>query len=376
MIGAIGIVVDGLARGGAERQAILSVAALRCLGEEARLYVLSELNHYASLLEELDVPVQRVCGRPGKVKRLLWLARAFGQDNVQLVHSFKRPTNLGAWAATQLSPVRWLVAGLRNTPPNRAAVVAEERIVSAVCNGWVVNSESIKNGLVRRGCAPNRVAVVRNAVHLEPYQSEFLRLSRESARSRLRLPEGRFVIAMVASFGAKKNHRLALRAISEQPDLAASALLVLAGEGPEVSRVREQAADLGIQNNILFLGRTDEVFVLLRAADVSIVPSLVEGFPNVVLESMIAGVPVVVNGFSGADEIVRNGVTGTITKYNDVKDFSRALLKIRNEPQRALRLAQAGKTEASKRFGLEGLGQELREVYRRVVTKQGLASPR
>lgn len=100
--------------------------------------------------------------------------------------------------------------------------------------------------------------------------------------------------------------------------------LHVAGSGPLRSELEAQVARLGLVGRITFHGRVDDVYTLLRSADLFIMASAFEGFPNALCEAMACGVPVVASDCpSGPSEIVRDGVDGVLVDVGD-----RAALKV------------------------------------------------
>ena len=118
---------------------------------------------------------------------------------------------------------------------------------------------------------------------------------------------------------------------------------------------RNEGAELGQltssnQLDVRVLGRVPDVPVLLHAADVLVLPTLREGFPNVVLEAAASGLPVVTTDATGAVDSVVSGVTGYIVGRRDAVGLSAALSRlIRDEPRRAL-LGRAARRRVEAEF--------------------------
>jgi glycosyltransferase involved in cell wall biosynthesis len=106
--------------------------------------------------------------------------------------------------------------------------------------------------------------------------------------------------------------------------------LRIAGDGPERERLSALAATLGLEGRVDFLGWTqrDALPELYRSADVFVFPSYDEGMPNVVLEALASGLPIVATRIAGNDQLVAEGENGTLVPPGDPSAFASALMPL------------------------------------------------
>lgn len=125
------------------------------------------------------------------------------------------------------------------------------------------------------------------------------------------------------------------------------------GEGPERKALEDQAKGLGLAERVHFPGLTEAPFEVMRAADLFVLPSRAEGFPNVLVEAMACGLPVISTDFGGAArEIVRDGVDGVLVPREDAGALATTLIRLMSDPEARARLsARAG--EVVHRFSSE-----------------------
>ncbi len=115
--------------------------------------------------------------------------------------------------------------------------------------------------------------------------------------------------------------------------------LLLVGEGPLRDELERLAARLGIAPKVHFAGQRSDVPDLLTAADLLVLPSRWEGMPNVVLEAMAAGLPIVATDVEGVREAVAAGAAEQVVATNDPQAFSERIVAILSDAALAERIA-------------------------------------
>jgi glycosyltransferase involved in cell wall biosynthesis len=127
------------------------------------------------------------------------------------------------------------------------------------------------------------------------------------------------VIATVGYLHEDKGQRLTVEVLQKLPGVT----LLLVGEGPDWQYLRERASALGVADRVVFAGQVShtDMPLVYSAADVTVLMSAREGMPNVVLESLACGTPVVATGVGGIPEVMTEAAAGVI-----VKDRSTAAL--------------------------------------------------
>ena len=120
--------------------------------------------------------------------------------------------------------------------------------------------------------------------------------------------------------------------------------MLIAGEGPERQALEAQVQNLGIANQVDFLGFHSDPASLMREGSVFVLPSRYEGMPNALLEAMGFALPVVITDVSpGPLEVVTDGVEGLVVPGDDVEALKRAISLLMNDPTLRVRLGEAGR---------------------------------
>jgi glycosyltransferase involved in cell wall biosynthesis len=151
------------------------------------------------------------------------------------------------------------------------------------------------------------------------------------------------------------------------PDLK----IVLAGDGFERPELVRLASELGIASDVTFLGWVPNADLpqYYRAAAVSVIPSLEEGFGIPAAEAMGCEVAVVASDAGGLPEVVENGVTGLVVPRGDANALAQAIGSLLADPQRRRRMGQAGRARALRLFDWDRSAEQFEEIYREVASR-------
>ena len=176
------------------------------------------------------------------------------------------------------------------------------------------------------------------------------------------LPEGVFHFAAVGRVSPVKGLETALRAMKEL-DPEVGAVLDIIGSGPSMDLLKELAEELQLGQRVCFLGFKENIYDYLAHVDVLIMPSLHEGLPYTILETMSLGTPIIASRVGGLAEILEDGRTALLVEAGDVGGWAEAMLDLAGNRQRALELGAAGKVEQARALTLETMGADYWGVY-------------
>lgn len=225
--------------------------------------------------------------------------------------------------------------------------------------------------LVDRVCAlgfpAERARVIPYGVDVELFSPDAER--RGLWRERLGIPEDATVAVSVGRMATKKGYQVLMPELGplleERPDLH----LVLAGAGDRLEEFRAAAAPWS--GRVHFPGAVyrDTLPDLYRAADLFVLPAVhdragnVDGLPNVILEAMASGLPVVASAISGIPLAVEEGVTGRLVPEGDGAALRRALAELAGDPELCRRLGAAGRARAVRDLTWDTIAARYRAAY-------------
>ncbi len=143
--------------------------------------------------------------------------------------------------------------------------------------------------------------------------------------------------------------------------------LAVVGDGPERNPAQRRARDLGVADDVRFLGAQETMEELLAMADVLLLPSETESFGLVALEALSCATPVVASDRGGIPELITDGETGYLHDPGDVDGMAASVLRVIEDRALADRLGAAGREIAKDTFCIRCVIEDYLEVYDRVV---------
>lgn len=184
-----------------------------------------------------------------------------------------------------------------------------------------------------------RAVIMHNAVDT----TRFVKLTQDeiaNKRQDLGIAAGGPVVGSVGRLAKQKGYYHFIEAAAILARAATDIRFLLVGGGEEEHALRALVQKLGLTDNFIFTGARDDAAQLLQIMDVFVSSSLWEGLPTVILEAMLAGVPVVATAVAGTIELVEDGVTGVLTTPADSLGLSNAVLAVLQQPESARAMAQ------------------------------------
>jgi phosphatidylinositol alpha-1,6-mannosyltransferase len=187
----------------------------------------------------------------------------------------------------------------------------------------------------------------------------------------LGIREGEQVVLSVGRLSREKGHVDlvgALAALSQvSPSLRPK--LVIVGDGPERERIETAARTGGLSEQLIFTGHTPAVQKYYAIADALALPSHSEGSPNVLLEAMSAGLPVVATAVGGVPEIASTEENALLIAPNDTSAFAHAIIRLLTDRELAQKLGRAAALHVNEKFSPATQAHSLLQIYQSLVNE-------
>ena len=238
------------------------------------------------------------------------------------------------------------------------------RAVLEKCAATVTVSEPVADSLLADlGLPPQRrekIVVVRNGVAVpEPLPDG----QRQAVRARFGVPPTIPLLVAAGRHCEQKNFGTLIEAAVRLRAQGADFRLVIAGDGPLRRAHAEQVAGAQLNESVQLPGVLMDLPLILRAADVFVLPSLWEGLPLVLLEALAAGVAAVGSRIPGISDVLAEGVTGLLAAPGDPADLARRLGELIDAPAFRQRLGAAGRELVRARYDFADVIARLEQLY-------------
>ncbi|MCC5833781.1 MAG: glycosyltransferase [Opitutales bacterium] len=359
------IIQDQLRNGGTERQSLLLAAALKVLGEDARLLLFSPGGRLADEPEQLGIPCRILQKRD--IHLPLWapgLLRVVREIQPGIIICMGRTANCYAgWLQDRLARIP-VVGSLRTgksiLPLQRASW---KKVVALFvnCHWW-------KAELTRRGLDPQRVYVHHNPLSRMPTPAAGQQVMREDLRNERGIGQSARVFLNVATFRGGKRHLQLIDQVArwhgEHP--GHDWQLWFVGEGRSKVACERRVRSLGLSERIWFAGYQHHVNAFYAAADIAVSYSVEDALPNFLIEAQANRLPVLALDYRGVAECVYSGRSGWILPADADGSYRDKLEEMVCDPEGCRKMGAEGAELALARFNpdqqLQAWIRDLRKV--------------
>lgn len=318
----------------------------------------------AQHIRALGVPVTDL----GMTAKWRWdaLGRLYGllrRERPAILHTWMFHANFPGRVVGRLAQVPIVVTSRRNTNVggmlrellNRWTARLDDKVI-AVCE--MARQLEIERARV----PPDKVVTIYNGVDTGQFAAPD---APAVARSRMALgiPAGVPLVGAVGRLHRQKGFADLITALAQVREHFPAVRLLLVGDGELRGDLEARAQSLGLSRVVRFAGPRTDVPAILAGLDLFVLPSLWEGLPNVVLEAMAAGLPVVATAVGGTPEVVVDGISGLLVPPRDPAALAEALVLLLRDSGLRRKMAQAGRERVEQCFSVEQMVRKTEDLY-------------
>ncbi|MBL8191715.1 MAG: glycosyltransferase [Acidobacteria bacterium] len=367
--------MDSFNQGGSERQAVQLAQLLHQSGEyDVLVACLDGRGVLRAEIEKLglgEIPEFPLTSfyDANFARQMIRFTRYLRQHNVAIVQSSDFYTNIFGLFGAKLADVPVRIAARRESGKRSAFKRRIERLAYRQAQAVIANCEAVRDELIVEGVPATKVITSYNGLELAKFKPR-----QESRRQELLASFGlsavaeRRVVTIVANLRPVKDQATFLQAARLVRDVVPDVAFCLAGEGELLASLRQQAAQLGLAEDVFFTGRCERVADLLSVSDIGVLSSASEGFSNAIIEYMAAGLPVVATNVGGAREAVIEAETGFLVQPGDADAMARRLIELLNNPSRSRAMGERARRIVEEKFSSTALLERTRRLYERLLT--------
>lgn len=229
----------------------------------------------------------------------------------------------------------------------------------------IVNSRWLKGVLVKDGVDLNKVLVIHNGINSASFQSN---VDQVQIKNKFGAGEDQKILTIVARLHPMKQHRMFFDVVKMISERVPNILALVAGEGDLRQELEEYVDMVGLRSRVIFLGAVQkDLPELLRITDVLLLTSgWGESLPNVLLEGMAAGVPLVSTNIHGIPEIIDEGVSGFMISSGDCCAMAARVVELLENDVLRHRIVEGG-LQKVQTFSMDTMVRTYEKLYKNML---------
>ena len=359
--------MNGFAVGGGEVKLLELVRKLHCQHGHRFYGIVCSVGQGGPLREQFErLGVKTLVYRKkGKYDiSLIWkVARLMRDERVDIVQTTLFYADVIGTLAARLVGMNNIVSWEAITQPYGFKHLMAYRFASKFYRFSVAVSYAIQKRIIEeRHVFPQKTMTIQYGVDTE----KFYPVRGRTIRDELGIKKKARVLGTVARFTQQKGHQYLIDAAPKIMSAFPDVYFVFVGDGPLRPVLQSRVHQLGLDSQVLFLGFRSDIRDLLNAFDVFVLPSLYEGLPNVVLEAMACGKPVIATEVDGTPEAVVQGRTGILVPPQDSEALGNAIIELLGDKRKVEEMGDRGRERVEKKFSLDGEINKFVELYERL----------
>jgi glycosyltransferase involved in cell wall biosynthesis len=293
------------------------------------------------------------------------------KNRYDIVQFYGLQANLLGRIVGRLAGCENIVGGLRSLYPSDSQnpwTLWLDRLTLPLARCYISNSQAAVDFLITKGYPSAKFKVIYNGIEPERFQSSVGDLALLKDRYGILLKD-RLVITCIANLRAVKGHEFLIRALRELKRGRKDFICLIVGDGVLRGDLEKRASDLGLREDVIFLGHQarERIPEILAITDIFVLPSFWEGMPGAVMEAMAQGIPVVATDSGGTPEIVVDGATGYLVPAKDSSALAQKITLLLGDALLRKRMGESGQQRIQEQFSLRQMTEQYEIIYRELI---------
>ena len=362
-----------LPAGGAERQAERLAAYMARQGLSVGVLTRREGNLPAQEQKDGYTIYRLPQFGPGKVKTLTFTISALlkllslrNRYHVLHAHLAFAPAIAGALAGHILG--KKVIVKFGNSQAfgdvQRSKETSRGRLRLAILRRWadriVTLDAEMEQEVLSAGFARQRVVQMDNGIDSREFEPA---PDKNLAKNAYNLNKESLIVLFTGRLTPQKALPVLLRAMQQGRSILPDLHLLLVGHGEEETALQALTDELGLRQNVTFVGAVNNIHPYLAASDIFVLPSLAEGISNSLLEAMSCGLPCIATSVGGSSEVLGDGKYGILVPVNDVAELAAALIRLGLDVVERNRIGNEARCHILKRYDMGIVGKKYLDLY-------------
>lgn len=375
MVHKILFIIDNLEFGGGERGFLQLIKGLD--KQRYNIHVASKPSgKFAESIREMDIPLLPLI-MENKYNPIIVgkLTHIINKGKYQIVHSQGARCDFFSRIAVRLSQRPYLISTIQmpvdgfNVNTLRKSVYRFfDRFSEKYVDRFIVVSDVLKSILINSHHIPSdKIVKIYNGVEMARFNLDFCDQKSPKVRKSFGLNSSHTVIGAIGRFTWQKGFKYLIHSIPSIIQNHPRTKFLLVGEGPLKKELEDLAGKLNIKENIIFPGFRNNIDNILSAVDIFVVPSILEGFPMVILEAMAMARPIIASNIPGISEQIINGSTGILVPPKSSEAISKTLTDLIVNQNKAKRIGEKAMAYVNSNFSVEKMVFKTQKIYQELL---------
>jgi glycosyltransferase involved in cell wall biosynthesis len=330
-------------------------------------------NYVSNEIMDLDIPVVNLgMTHKGRIDGFLKLNKALQSTRPVILHSFLYHANITGRIFSRFKRIPINITSRRSTNIGGTWREKVMRLTARMNDRVIAVSEAVRIAEIdSSGISPDKVVTIYNGIDPSTYNT-----TPEEVRAKIRnsfgIPEDVLLLGSIGRLDPAKGYNHLINTMKSLILKTSSVNLLIVGEGELEEPLEEQVHHNELSKEIKFAGLRNDIPEILSACDIIISSSLWEGLPNVVLEAMAAGKPVIATSVGGTPELVVNGETGLLVPPGNPEALENAILYLSDNSELQVCMGQAGRERVLNHFTIDQMVNKTEQLYQELMIEKGL----
>jgi len=295
--------------------------------------------------------------------------RLIKRDRFDIVHTYLFGFHYLAGIPAKLVKVPTVISSRRQLATwKKKHHIILEKLGNRFSDKVIACSNAVRDfSLKQENLYPEKIITIYNGIDIRKFHP---RAKAGSLLSEFNLNDSIPIIGIVANCSSVKDHNTLLEALNivkKEANHAFKCLLV--GDGPLKEGLKLKVKNLKLENNVIFLGKRDDIPELLSVIDLFVLTSKVEGLPNVILEAMACGKPVITTSVGGIPEVIIDRESGILVSPQNPNTLAEAIVDLLNDRELREKMGQQGRKIVEEKFSLERMIRDYENLYMFLYSK-------
>jgi glycosyltransferase involved in cell wall biosynthesis len=306
-------------------------------------------------VKHLQIPF--AYGRLRTARACARLLQFVGENHINVIHCNDRRTAMFGYLARHTAGVPYVYSA--------RGIFHDKRHSRRFWGANIIAvSHAVRDNLTDFfGVPSHRITVIYNGTDIKSSNME----ERAALRARLGIGPDTLTVSVIGRLSEEKGHSVLLEALAKVTPSYPTLRIICVGDGGLRDSLQHQAKQAGLQEHVNFCGFQDNVAAFIDISLFTIMPSLTEGMPGGVIESLVLGKPVVATSAGGTGEIVQDGVNGLLVPCGDSTRLAEAILTMLEDPERIRTMGENAKALSGPQLTLDSMLSSYEEYYHRLL---------